>query len=83
MAGGTTGAPTRRCGVACSRGCCDTPAEHYRSLTTRVGDLSGKTKVTVEDTGATVNTVTEHWHDRQDVNIRVLEPVIHSAKENT
>lgn len=68
--------------MACTRGCCASPAEHYRSLTTRIGDLRDKRKVTVEDTGSTVNTVTEHWHDRQDVHVKVLEPVINSAKEN-
>jgi hypothetical protein len=32
-------------------------------------------KITVDHTDHTVNTVTEHWNDRQDVNVRVLEPV--------
>ena len=68
--------------MACTRGCCASPAEHYRSLTTRVGDLSEKKKVTVDHTDSTVNTVTEHWHDRQDVHVRVMEPVVNSAKEN-
>jgi hypothetical protein len=66
--------------MPCTRGCCATPAEHYRSLTTRVGEP--KTKVTVEDTGATVNTVTEHWHDRQDVHVKVMDPVVTSLKES-
>jgi hypothetical protein len=40
-----------------------------------------RTKVTVEDTPATVNTVTEHWHDRQDVHVQVKNPVSVSAQE--
>jgi hypothetical protein len=65
--------------MPCSRGCCDSPAEHYRSLTTRVGEP--KSKVTVDVTDKTVNTVTEHWHDRQDVHVRVKDPVSVSAQE--
>jgi hypothetical protein len=66
--------------MSCSRGCCSSAKEHYRSLTARVGEP--RTKVTVEDTGATVNTVTEHWHDRQDVHVKVMEPLTTSAKES-
>lgn len=61
--------------MPCSRGCCETQAEHYRSLAMRTGDTADKRKVTVEDTGTCEATVTEHWHDRQDVNIRVKNPV--------
>lgn len=64
--------------MACTRGCCASPAEHYRSLTTRVGEP--KTKVTVDHTDATVNTVTEHWHDRQDVHIKVMDPLVTSRR---
>ena len=59
--------------MACTRGCCASPKEHYRSLSTRTGEP--RTKVTVEDTPDTVNTVTEHWQDRQDVSIRVKRPM--------
>lgn len=59
--------------MACAKGCCPTQAEHYRSLTVRTGQP--KTKVTVDHTDDTINTVTEHWHDRQDVHVQVLEPV--------
>lgn len=62
--------------MTCARGCCDTPAEHYRSLAVRTGPP--KQKVTVERTEQTENTTTEHWHDRQDVNVRVLEPITRS-----
>lgn len=65
--------------MPCTRGCCSSPAEHYRSVATRVG--APKSKVTVEDTGATVNTVTEHWHDRQDVHVKVVEPVTYSRSQ--
>ena len=64
--------------MACSRGCCDTPAEHYKSLAVRTGDTGSKRKVTVDDTDMTVNTVTEYWHDRQDVNIAVNRPITRS-----
>ena len=47
--------------MPCSRGCCDSPGEHYRSLTTRIGDPNEKQKVTVTESTDTVNTVTEHW----------------------
>lgn len=67
--------------MACTRGCCATPAEHYRSVAVRTG--TRPTKVTVEHTDNTVNTVTEHWHDRQDVNVRVLEPVVTKRQETT
>lgn len=59
--------------MTCSKGCCETQAEHYRSLTVRTGPA--KTKVTVDHTDDTINTVTEHWHDRQDVHVQVREPV--------
>jgi hypothetical protein len=57
----------------CARGCCRTEAEHFRSLAVRVGEP--RRKVTVDHTDSTVNTVTEHWHDRQDVAVQVLKPV--------
>lgn len=59
--------------MACSRGCCATQAEHYRSLAVRTGEPP--TKVTVDHTDDTINTVTEHWNDRQDVNIAVRRPI--------
>lgn len=59
--------------MPCSRGCCDSPAEHYRSVAVRTGPP--KTKVTVDHTDETVNTVTDYWHDRQDVHIDVLKPI--------
>lgn len=68
--------------MSCTRGCCATPAEHFRSVAVRTGDTREKRKVTVDRTDQTVNTVTEHWHDRQDVHINVLKPVeTHFQKE--
>lgn len=59
--------------MACARGCCETPREHYRSLGFR--PTTPPPKVTVDHTDHTVNTTTEHWHDRQDVNVKVVKPV--------
>lgn len=56
--------------MTCARGCCATPAEHYRSLHVASPNQRALTKVTtdVHDAGMTVD-VTEHWHDRQDVQV--------------
>ena len=60
--------------MACARGCCDTPAEHYRSVGLRA--RSPAPKVTVDVTDQTTNTVTEHFDvERQDVHIQVTKPV--------
>lgn len=60
--------------MTCARGCCDTQAEHYRSLRIADPDREQMTKVTAErDSSVTVN-VTEHWHDRQDVLVKP-EPI--------
>jgi len=67
--------------MTCARGCCGTQAEHYRSVAVRTGPRP--VKVTVDHTDQTVNTVTEHWNDRQDVNVRVLEPVVTRRQEQT
>lgn len=60
--------------MPCARGCCATQREHFQSLATRTGEP--KVKVTVDHTDQTVNTVTEHWHDRQDVHVNVVKPLI-------
>jgi hypothetical protein len=57
--------------VTCARGCCGTQAEHYRSLRVASPGRRALVKVTELDGGATGSaTVTEHWHDRQDVVVR-------------
>lgn len=55
--------------MACNRGCCATPAEHYRSLAIASPDRKSLTKVTtdVHDYG-TVD-VTQRW-DGQDVTVK-------------
>ena len=53
--------------MACSRGCCDTQRDHYRSIGMRA--RTPAPKQTVDVTDDTTNTVTEHWDDRQDVHI--------------
>jgi hypothetical protein len=57
--------------MSCARGCCPTPAEHFRSLHVASPDRRAMRKVTDLDGGRTgTASVTEHWHDRQDVLIR-------------
>lgn len=56
--------------MACSRGCCATQAEHYRSLQVASADRSQMTKVTTERDSTVEVDVTEHWHDRQDVLVK-------------
>lgn len=61
--------------MACSRGCCATPAEHYKSIA--VANLearkAGKTTVDVHENGGRVThtvEVRESWNDRQDVTVK-------------
>lgn len=56
--------------MSCSRGCCSSQAEHYRSLRVSSSDRSQMTKVTTERDGDLAVQVTEHWHDRQDVLVK-------------
>jgi hypothetical protein len=56
--------------MTCARGCCDTPAEHYRSLRVSSPDRSKMTKVTTERDSSVEVDVTEHWHDQQDVLVK-------------
>lgn len=55
--------------MPCSRGCCDSPREHYRSIA--LGSIFGQTppKRTVDDHGTHTVTVTES-DDRQDVTVK-------------
>lgn len=59
--------------MTCPRGCCPDYKTHLKSLHLRPAIPSPKK--TVDHTDQTVNTVTEHWDDRQDVNIGVLKPI--------
>lgn len=56
--------------MSCSRGCCSTQAEHYRSLRVAAPDRGHLTKVTNERDSSVEVDVTEHWHDRQDVLVK-------------
>lgn len=59
--------------MPCARGCCETPAEHYRSLNVASSDRGQLTKVTTHEGAVTTGgdvVVTEHWHDRQDLTIK-------------
>ncbi len=55
--------------VACSRGCCETPAQHYKSIaiSNKVARDAGKTTVDVHD-NHTVE-VHERWNG-QDVTVK-------------
>jgi hypothetical protein len=56
--------------VTCARGCCPTPADHYRSLRVASSDRTSMTKVTTERDSSIEVDVTEHWHDQQDVLVK-------------
>jgi hypothetical protein len=56
--------------MSCARGCCETQAEHYRSLRVSSDTKRQMTKVTTERDGDLSVQVTEHWHDRQDVLVK-------------
>lgn len=60
--------------MPCARGCCQTQAEHYRSLCVAAPDREQMTKTTTEKDSSVTVDVTEHWHDRQDVLVRP-EPI--------
>lgn len=55
--------------MACTRGCCATAAEHYRSLSF-ADRRRQRPKVTTDDHGTHTVDVIEHYHaDRQDVTV--------------
>jgi len=56
--------------MPCARGCCDTPAEHYRSLHVANPTRKAMTKTTTDVHDHHTVDVTEHWHDRQDVTVK-------------
>lgn len=56
--------------MTCSRGCCESQAEHYQSLRVASPDRSNLTKTTTDDHGTHTVDVTQHWHDRQDVTVK-------------
>ncbi len=56
--------------MSCARGCCETQAEHYRSVHVASRDRAQLTKVTTEQDSSIAVDVTEHWHDRQDVLVK-------------
>lgn len=66
--------------MSCARGCCETQAEHYRSLGIASPDRNQLTKVTTERDSSVEVDVTEHWHDRQDV---LVKPKTVSVKMTT
>jgi len=61
--------------MSCTRGCCDTPAEHYRSVGVAHPDRRAMTKTVTDVHDKHTVDVTQHWHDRQDVHVKMQEPV--------
>lgn len=61
--------------MPCARGCCETQAEHYRSLRILDPNRRALTKTTTADDRSQAIDTTEHWHERQDVMVRLKEPV--------
>lgn len=56
--------------MACARGCCATPAEHYRSIGVASPNRRSLTKTVTDDHDTHTVDVTQHWHDRQDVLVK-------------
>ena len=61
--------------MTCTRGCCDSPAEHYRSVGVAHPDRKDWTKTVTDVHDKHTVDVTQHWHDRQDVHVKLQEPV--------
>lgn len=56
--------------MSCSRGCCDSFAEHVRSIKVASPERKSLTKVTVDDHDTHTVEVKQHWQDRQDVTVK-------------
>lgn len=56
--------------MSCARGCCASPAEHYRSIRVAAADRAELRKTTTDDHGTHTVDVVEHWQERQDVLVR-------------
>ena len=61
--------------MSCARGCCATPAEHYRSISVAHPDRRQMTKTVTDVHDHHKVDVIQHWHDRQDVQVRLDKPV--------
>jgi hypothetical protein len=60
----------------CSAPCrCETFAEHVRSLSVAHPDRRGWKKTVTDVHDKHTVDVTQHWHDRQDVTVKLQEPV--------
>ena len=57
--------------MACSRGCCATQAEHYKSIGVANPGVLAEGKTTVDDHGTHQVEVRESGNDRQDVTVKV------------
>lgn len=60
--------------MTCPRGCCATYKEHIASIGFR--PTIPANKVTEHHTDTAVVTETEHWADRLDTHVQMLEPPV-------
>jgi hypothetical protein len=65
--------------MSCAKGCCDTQAEHYRSLRVASPDRTSLTKTTTDDHGTHRVDVIEHYTDRQDVTVHAPRVAVRTA----
>lgn len=56
--------------MSCGRGCCDSFAEHVRTLSVASPDRANLTKTVTDDHGTHAVEVKQHWQDRQDVTVK-------------
>jgi len=56
--------------MPCGNGCCESFAEHARSIRVASSDRRDLKKVTTDVHDHHTVDVTEHWHDRQDVLVK-------------
>jgi hypothetical protein len=65
--------------MSCARGCCDTQAAHYRSLSVAHPDRKAMTRTRTDDHGTHRVDVTEHYTDRQDVTVHAPRVAVRTA----
>lgn len=65
--------------MRCERGCCESQAEHYRSVSVAHPDREQLRKVTTDDHGTHTVDVIEHYADRQDVTVHAPRVVVRSS----
>lgn len=68
--------------MACARGCCETPAEHWRSIAVAKPGRESMSKVTTDDHGTHTVDVIEHFDGRQDVTVHAPTYKVRSPRIN-